>query len=294
VSDAIRAEAPAKINLTLEVVERLASGYHRIRSVFVTLPRLRDVVSVDIRPGTTRIAVTSNSLEVPCGEENICHRITARYLHETKTSARVSIQIEKNVPVAAGLGGGSSDAATVLRVLNRHFAGRLSPRELSELALDIGRDIPFFLANVSAALVTGTGEKVSAIECDPSLRVLVVNPGVAVSTKLAYETLSARLWFMARGERSDRSKRMVDALRARALPQVYAGLYNDFELVVEPAHGVIKEIKQALVALGAEAASMSGSGPTVFGLFASDEQLRVAEQTLREHYPSFVIACGSH
>ena len=141
-------------------------------------------------------------------------------------------------------------------------------------------------------MVSGTGERVNVIECEVPLHILLVNPRVAVPTKSAYEALSASLWFMARGERTDRSKRMVDALRAGSLPAVCAALYNDFELVIERAHGIVKEIKQALLALGAEAASLSGSGSTVFALFASVEQLRIAEQTLREHYAWFVIARG--
>ena len=288
----MRAYAPAKIDLTLEVVARLPDGYHAIRSVFVKLPRLRDVVDIEIDRGPAQIRVSSNSAEVPSDARNICHRIAERYLHVRGLEARVSIHIEKNIPIAAGLGGGSSDAATVLLALNRHFGDAFSRERLSELAAEVGRDIPFFLADTNAALVSGTGEKIASVESRAPFHVLVVNPGIAVATGAAYEALSSGLWYMTREDRTDRSRAMVDALREGALLPVCASLHNDFEMVVEAAHPVVKEVKQALRALGADGASMTGSGSTVFGLFASHARLRAAGQALREHYPSFAIADG--
>ncbi len=289
---AIRALAPAKINLTLEVLARLPDGYHTIRSVIIKLPRLRDVVRVEIDRGPTKIEVSSDTTQIPCDERNICHRTAERYLQAAAFEARVSIHIEKKIPVAAGLGGGSSDAATVLIALNRHFDGALSQQRLSELSVEVGRDIPFFLSGAKAALAWGTGEKIASVDCRTPFHILVVNPCIAVATGAAYEALSAGLWFMTREDRADRSRAMVDALREGALPSVCASLYNDFEVVIEPAHPVVKEIKQALRALGAEGALMTGSGSTVFGLFASPARLRAAEHALREQYPSFVIAQG--
>jgi len=289
---AMRAYAPAKINLTLEVLKRRPDGYHTIRSVIIKLPGLHDVVRVEIDRGPTTIEVSSDTSEIPCDERNICHRIAERYLQATAFEARLSIHIEKKIPVAAGLGGGSSDAAAVLIALNRHFDGALSQQRLSEIAVDVGRDIPFFLSGANAALASGTGENIARVDCRTPLHVLVVNPCIAIATGAAYEALSAGLWFMAREDRADRSRAMVDALREGALPSMCASLYNDFEAVVEPAHPVVKEIKQALRALGAEGASMTGSGSTVFGLFASPARLGAAEHALREQYPSFAIARG--
>jgi len=153
---AMRAYAPAKINLTLEVLKRRPDGYHTIRSVIIKLPGLHDVVRVEIDRGPTTIEVSSDTSEIPCDERNICHRIAERYLQATAFEARLSIHIEKKIPVAAGLGGGSSDAAAVLIALNRHFDGALSQQRLSEIAVDVGRDIPFFLSGANAALASGT------------------------------------------------------------------------------------------------------------------------------------------
>jgi 4-diphosphocytidyl-2-C-methyl-D-erythritol kinase len=288
----MRAHAPAKINLTLEVLARLPDNYHAIRSVVVKLPGLCDVVAVEIDRGATQIRVSSDSTEVPADERNICHRVAGRYLRRTGFEARVSIHIEKKVPIAAGLGGGSSDAASVLMALNRHFGEALSQPQLCELALETGRDIPLFLSPANAALVSGTGEKIDPVACTVPLHVLVVNPCVAVPTGAAYEALSARLWYMTREDRADRARAMVDAMREGALPRVCASLYNDFETVVEAAHPIIKEVKQALRALGADGASMTGSGSTVFGVFATAGRVRSAERALREHYPSFTVAQG--
>lgn len=285
----IRIEAPAKINLTLEVVGRLPSGYHMIRSVIVRLPRLLDVVHVAIDRESDGITITTNSHDIPLDQGNICHRIASLYLHEINERAHVRIGIDKNVPIVAGMGGGSSDAAAVLLALNRYYEYPLSQSELTSLALDIGRDIPFFLSGAPACMVSATGENVRAITGPSRLHTLIVNPRVAVSTKEAYEALSRELWFMDHHMRGDRSSAMACACEADDLTAIAATLYNDFELIVERTLPIVKEIRQALVALGAKGALMSGSGPTVFGLFASEESLEAAQSALSAHYASFVV-----
>ena len=285
--------APAKINLTLEVVARLPSGYHEIRSVMVVLPRLCDEIVVDVRPGATRIEIECNAPDVPADENNLCHRIAVRFLQDAQLDARVAIRIDKRIPRAAGLGGGSSDAATVLLALNRHFGHRFLPRRLAELALGVGRDIPFFLARVATALVTGTGEEVRPFESALRLSALLVNPGVEVPTGDAYRRLSAELWYMAHADRTDRSGAMMNALASSHLNDACAALHNDFELVVEREHTIVRELKAALRAFGALGASMSGSGSTVFGLFADEAQIERARAALAAHYPGFLIARGA-
>lgn len=281
--------APAKINLTLEVVQRLPDGYHALRSVMMTLPGVEDHVGVESEAGTPQIMVRVDSSQVPTDERNICHRVAARFLERTGARLRVSITLRKNVPVAAGLGGGSSDAAAVLLALNRHCDDPLSSPELVAVALDVGRDIPFFLASTNAAVVSGTGEVVDPFDPHIALHALIVNPRIPVPTGPAYEALSRALWFMSQSGRTDRTSAMVAALRAGDLAATCSALYNDFELVVEPMHPIVKELKQALLAFGARGASLSGSGPSVFGLFANDSHVVAAEQALRSQYPRFFI-----
>jgi 4-diphosphocytidyl-2-C-methyl-D-erythritol kinase len=291
-SNAITVKAPAKVNLTLEVVERLPNGYHDIRSVIVRLRRLADVVQVRVRRGAYGIGISTKSRDIPVDETNICHRAASRYLNHAGETAQVHIDIDKSIPVAAGLGGGSSDAGAVLLALNRHFRGRISPGKLIEIASEIGKDLPFFLSGAATGQVSGMGEDVQVIPSLLHANVLIVNPRIAVSTKDAYGALSERLWFMGRKDRANRSKAMTSAIEATDLAGIAAALYNDFEIVVEHMHPIIKEIKQSLLAFGARGALMSGSGPTVFGLFSSTKPLVTAQAALKAHYPLFFIERG--
>jgi len=200
------------------------------------------------------------------------------------------IAIEKAIPVAAGLGGGSSDAAAVLRALNAHFHRALSPEALAALGAEIGKDLPFFLQDSPLARISGMGERVVGIAAMPRLNCLLVNPGIAVPTAEAYAALRRELWFMDVPARVDRSAAMASALAANDMNAIVAAFYNDFELVAERAHPVLKEVKQALLAFGARGALMSGSGPTLFGLFDAEPALANAEAALRALYPAFVVA----
>jgi 4-diphosphocytidyl-2-C-methyl-D-erythritol kinase len=286
----LRIDAPAKINLTLEVVGRMPNGYHAIRSVMLLLPRLADTIRIRVDDGREAIRIRTNSAATPADATNLCHVAAQRYLAHTAQAAALVIDIDKKIPVAAGLGGGSSDAAAVLLALNRRFGAPVAPRELAAIGSDIGKDVPFFLRETAAARATGMGEVVTPVRVPRAPRVLVVNPGIAVPTGAAYAALARELWFMSSRARIDRSRMMERALRSGDMAGVAGAVFNDFEPVVERMHPVIKELKQALVAFGARAAAMSGSGSTVFGLFTSVRSLAVAHAALQAHYPSFAIA----
>jgi 4-diphosphocytidyl-2-C-methyl-D-erythritol kinase len=289
---ALTLRAPAKVNLTLEVIGKLPNGYHAIRSVMVRLPHLADLVRVDVRAGPTDVRVRSSSAAIPVDDTNICHRAAHRYLERAGQTARVVIDITKKIPVAAGLGGGSSDAAAVLVALNRHFGQRVAKRALVEIGAALGKDVPFFLEGAAASHASGMGERLRAIDALPPCQFLVVNPCIAISTKDAYAALDGGLWFIDDARRSDRSQRMVRAIVARDLYAVAAALYNDFEAGADRAHPILKDIRQSLLAFGARGALMSGSGSTVFGLFASLQTLRVAQAALQAHYPAFHVERG--
>jgi 4-diphosphocytidyl-2-C-methyl-D-erythritol kinase len=290
---AITTAAPAKINLTLEVIARLPNGYHGIRSVMLRLPRLSDSLSVRVEGADAAdVRIAADSGAVPVDATNVCHRAALKYLEHAGRTARVDIDIRKRIPVAAGLGGGSSDAAAVLLALNRHFEQVVPRRELASIGADIGKDVPFFLADVRCARAWGMGERIRPVAATPRLFVLVVNPAVAVGTKETYAALSRELWFMERRERADRTQAMVHALGGGDVAGIAAALYNDFALVVEHALPIVREVRQALLALGARGALMSGSGPTVFGLFASPSRLSAAAGVLARHYPRFTIVRG--
>lgn len=282
--------AAAKLNLTLEVVGRRPDGFHDIRSVFVLVPQLADTIVVTVEPAGHGIELTSDSADVPLDHTNTCHRAAALFLATTGEDARIRVHIEKRIPMAAGLGGGSSDAAGVLLALNRHYAGSLSDAALKDLGGAIGKDVPFFLSGATAAFVAGTGEVIEPVEGTPRLRYLIVNPGIPASTAWAYKALDQCLWFMATSEREDISRAMLSALKEGDLSAVAARLYNDFEVLLEREQPVIKELKQALIAFGAAGALMSGTGSTVFGVFADEQRLVRARGMLRARYPAFLIA----
>jgi 4-diphosphocytidyl-2-C-methyl-D-erythritol kinase len=254
-----RIDAPAKINLTLEVVGRLPNGYHAIRSVMLRLPRLADTIRIRVDDGREGIHILTNSAATPADATNLCHVAAQHYLAHAARAAAVVIDIDKKIPVAAGLGGGSSDAAAVLLALNRRFGAPVAPHELAAIGSDIGKDVPFFLHQTAAARATGMGEIIAPVRVPRMPRVLVVNPGIAVPTGEAYAALARELWFMSSRARIDRSRVMERALRSGDMAGVAGAVCNDFEPVVERMHPVIKEVKQALVAFGARAAALSGS-----------------------------------
>jgi 4-diphosphocytidyl-2-C-methyl-D-erythritol kinase len=284
----IRLKAPAKINITLEVVKKLRTGYHAIRSVFVRLDDLFDTIDVKVTDDRTSIALSCTSGQVPTDESNTCHRAAAAYLAAIGQRACVRIHINKNIPIAAGLGGGSSDAAAVLLALNTHFKRRLSPRKLEVLGASVGKDVPFFIGGGKACYVSGMGEDLRPIADFPRSYFLIVNPGLLVSTAEAYQAIGQAVWFMAHRDRANISAAMVRAIRSKDRARMAAGLFNDFEASIETAHPVVKEIKQALLAFGARGALMTGSGPTVFGLFASKKALLQSARNLRRRYPGLV------
>jgi len=289
-SDSIRASAPAKINLTLEVVGRLPNGYHAIRSIFAKLHEVTDELVIEIDRNRDTIAVSSDSAEVPCDDTNLCHRAASRYLAAIGERTGVHVHIHKRIPVAAGLGGGSSDAAAVLGSLNTHFNRRMAAQELAAVGDAIGKDVPFFLDRCDVALVSGAGESIAPLPGLPAIHTLLVNPAVGVSTREAYAALSGDLWFMTAPDRMNASVRMADAITMNDVALIAAAVYNDFEPVVEAQYPVIKTLKQALRAFGARGACMSGSGPSLFGMFATQQAMQAAGRAIARKYPAFKMA----
>jgi 4-diphosphocytidyl-2-C-methyl-D-erythritol kinase len=288
----ITRRAPAKLNLTLEILSQRGDGYHDVRSIFVRLDRLADVVSMRVDEDGSAIRISASSPDVPADSTNICHQAVERYLSTAGITAAVDIHIDKHIPVAAGLGGGSSDAATVLLALNARFA-RLSAEQLAVLGRGIGADVCFFLRRTRAADVSGVGDVVKPLTSSlPRIRFLIVNPCIAVSTREAFHALDKELWLMAHAGRANVTRSMAKAIAACDIGRIAAALHNDFEVVIERMHPVVNELKHALRAFGAAGASMSGSGPTVFGLFDSARALAIAEEALRRHYPAFITAAA--
>ncbi len=266
--------SPAKLNLTLHVDCERADGYHDIVSLIQPLS-LGDEVSVGVAPGEG-ISLECSARGVPSDDRNLAWRAAELVLGEASVKRSVSMEIKKNIPVAAGLGGGSSDAAGVLMAVNELIGSPLSNERLGEIALEIGSDVPFFLLG-SAAIAKGRGEKLTPVRL-PRLDYLLINPGFEVSAKWAYSNLNLT-------KKAD-NYILNDSLTSLDSPESVASLLeNDLEGAVIKAHPGLSELKTLLKDNGALGALMSGSGPTVFGLFRNAETTERAERAIAAALP---------
>ncbi len=256
----LKIKAYAKINLTIDVLGTRDDGYHNIESVMHSID-LCDILFLE--RGCPDISVTCSSSGVPEGRENLAFKAAERWFKAIGIDPEdegVRIHIQKNIPIAAGLAGGSTDAAGVLHGLNRLYDINMSTDKLIEIGLDIGSDVPFCIKG-GAALVTGRGETLKPIETTGGIHLVLVNPQFGVSTRDAYNALDNGLI----KERPD-SDGMCSAVRL-GNPQKIADLVaNVFEYVIIPIYPRIGQIKDKLVSAGALGVVMSGSGPTVIGI----------------------------
>ncbi len=249
--------AHAKINLGLRVLRRRPDGFHDIETVFFRID-LADRIS--FAPAAA-VSVACDSTDVGPPGQNLCVKAALLLRRELNLSAGVAITLRKRIPVGAGLGGGSSDAATVLRELPAFWSAAVPEPVLRRLALALGSDVPFFLGE-GAAFARGRGELLEYFPLSLPYAVLVCYPNVHVSTSWAYGHAA----FSDRGNAPDLRCVLLDGLNDP--PALRAHLTNDFERAVIAAHPVIGEVKRFMAEAGAEIALMSGSGSSVFGLFA--------------------------
>jgi 4-diphosphocytidyl-2-C-methyl-D-erythritol kinase len=262
--------APAKINVRFEIIGKREDSFHEIRSIMGAVG-LYDTLSLSKTP--SGITLTSSSSDLPLDNKNLAFKAASLIISEAKVAGGVTISLKKRIPVASGLGGGSSDAATTMKGINELYDLKCSPRQLMGLGVRIGADVPFFFSN-GPALATGIGEKLSPIEISPPFWALLVTPPIAVSTTWAYSQFKSQ----PNGN---------DFLFSEKIDLFKVGkeiLYNDFERVVISHFPEIAKIKKVLENLGAWGALMSGSGPTVFGLFFDEAEARSAESKLVKNY----------
>ncbi len=259
--------APAKINLCLRVLSKRPDGYHEVEMIMQAVG-LFDRITVRLTPGG--ITARCGARGVPEGESNIAWRAAKAVVDRAGGNRGVSIEIGKNIPVAAGLGGGSSDAAAVLVACNRLLGLDLRREELAAIGTGLGMDVPFFLYGPTA-LARGRGEVLEPLPPPPAFWVLLVNPRFETSTSWAYKNLNFGL------------TKKVDCTNIAGLKvsQIAQRLHNDLETVTASAYPAIGEMEQALLRAGALGARMSGSGPTVFGVFENEQTCRRAAEQLQ-------------
>lgn len=256
-------KAPAKVNFRLDVLRRRPDGYHDLRMLMQRID-LCDELEISLLE-TPGITVSCDNSDLPVDEGNIVWRAAAAMLGRTPGRMGISIRLTKKIPIAAGLGGGSSDAATTLTGLNSMLGLNLDEAELMKIGLELGADVPFFIFG-KPAIATGIGEKLTALEVMTPLWLLLVNPGIHVSTAWVYRNL---------GLTTDKVADKIPVLYKSA-DDLCAILANDLEEVTQKKFPVILEIKEQLMAAGALGALMSGSGPTVFALFNEESSARTA------------------
>lgn len=270
--------SPCKVNLFLDVVGRRPDGYHEVVTVIEPLA-LYDRIS--FRTARSGIAVTVDHPEVPGGKANIVHQ-AARLLRETAGEEKgVSILIEKNIPVAAGLGGGSGNAAAALLALNDLWGLKLPLPVLSEFAGQLGSDVPFFL-RPRTSLWRGRGEKGEPLPPAPPFFAVLVNPGFPLSTRRAYAELS--ISGPARAPHPG-LERVIAALEKSDLDALGKSLFNRFQETLAPRYPRIKELLDFFRDQDAPGALLSGSGPTVIGLAAKQEEADKMASAARAAFP---------
>lgn len=251
--------APAKINLCLHVLGKRRDGYHELAMAMQRVD-LCDRIEIELVEGSG-ISVSCGGLELAAGEENIAAKAARIMLVEAGQEFSVKISIDKQIPVAAGLGGGSSDAATVLVALDGLLGLEVGKSRLMELGLQLGADVPFFIFG-APAWATGVGERLEPLPFLPALYYLLVHPGFAVSTAWVYQSLRLTI--------SDEVANLP-RFSAGTSAEVVSQLCNDLERVTVEAYPQINQIKQQLLEKGALGSLMSGSGATVFGVFDTYE-----------------------
>ena len=270
----MRLRALAKINLGLDILRKREDGYHEVRMIMQTI-QMYDVLKMKKvkKPG---ISLSVNYPYIPSDERNLVYKAAKLLMDEFQVKEGVDICLEKFIPVAAGMAGGSSDAAAAMVGINRLFKLGLSERELMDRAVNIGADVPYCIMR-GTALAEGIGEKLTRIAQIPDCFVLIGKPGISVSTKMAYESLQ-----LDKISSHPDIDGMIRDIENGDLLTMTEKMGNVFEPGLIEKYPVIGEIKDLMEDNGALKAMMSGSGPTVFGIFDDREKMEVAAAVLRE------------
>lgn len=268
-------KAYGKINLGLDVLRKREDGYHEVRMVMQTVG-LYDRIDLMYleQPG---IKVETNLYYLPNNENNLAYKAAKLLIDEFGVKKGVSIKLKKFIPVAAGMAGGSSDAAAVLFGVNRMFGLGLSIEQLMERGVKIGADVPYCVLR-GTALSEGIGEVLTPLPPLPQCQVLIAKPAISVSTKFVYENLGVN---ELRPEQHPDIDAMVEAIGREDIHGIASHMGNVLETVTIKAHPVIGQIKEMMMDMGAMGSLMSGSGPTVFGLFGNSKEALAAYERMR-------------
>jgi 4-diphosphocytidyl-2-C-methyl-D-erythritol kinase len=271
----VTVRAPAKVNLILRILDRRPDGYHNLWSVMQTVA-LEDELRIGAvsRPGGIRLSCDTKALSAD--RSNLVYKAASAVLEQARLSLGLDIELRKRIPMGAGLGGGSSDAAATIVGLNKLLKLGWSTADMKAVGEPLGSDVPFFLF-APAAVVSGRGETVTPVSIEESRWLVLVKPAFGVETKWAYQELAAS---RSRVRPLTPAHVMLNERRRISWSELTAAAENDFEEPVFSKHGTLRKIKHTLREQGAECALLAGSGATVFGIFADESEARQAEQQM--------------
>lgn len=271
--DSVKLRARAKINLGLDVIGKREDGYHEVRMIMQSL-NLYDgvIIRKSDQPG---IVITTNRSYLPTNEDNLMYKAARLMMEEYNITSGIEIELEKFIPVAAGMAGGSSDAAATMVGINRLFRLGASRDELMRLGVKIGADVPFCIMR-GTVLAEGIGEKLTRLPAMPSCPIVIAKPGINVSTKFVYQNLK-----IDENTIHPDIDGMIDAIKNKDVDGVCSRLGNVLETVTVKEYPVIDTIKKEMLTQGAVNSLMSGSGPTVFGIFKNRRQAHQCADLLK-------------
>ncbi len=262
--------APAKINIGLDVIRRREDGYHEVKMIMQSI-RLFDRLTLT-KSSTPGIHLKTNLRFLPVNEDNLVHQSARLLMEEFNISGGLDIQLDKRIPVAAGMAGGSTDAASCMLAINQLYDLGLSKRQLMKRGLRLGADIPYCILK-GTALAEGIGEKLSTIPQTPDCYILIAKPGIHVSTKYIYSHL-----VLDENTYHPDIDSMIAAMKKRNLKELCDNMGNILEAVTIPAYPEIATIKKCMMESGAIGSLMSGSGPSVFGIFDDPDKAKAAKE----------------
>ena len=284
--NSIELKSRAKINLSIDVLGKRDDGYHLVEMIMQTID-LYDVIKIK-QLDTNDVVIKSNSSHIPLDNDNIVYKAIELLRQRFNINKGIEVFIEKNIPVAAGMAGGSSNAAAVLVGLNKLWKLNLTEQELQELSLKLGADVPYCISG-KTALAEGIGEKLSYIKGLPkNISILICKPNLFVSTKDVYQGLD-----LNNIENRPNNKLLIECLEKGDIDSLSKNMSNVLENVTSKIHKEINEIEEIMMANSALGSMMSGSGPTVFGLFDKSENALKCKDILLQQYSQVYVVSSS-
>lgn len=283
--NSIKLKSRAKINLSIDVLGKRSDGYHLVEMIMQTID-LYDLIEIkEIKDN--QIIIKSTNKEIPLDSNNLIYKAANLVKQTFNINTGVEVYIKKNIPVAAGMAGGSSNAAAMLVGLNKLWKLNLTNQQLEEIGLKLGADVPFCI-NGGAVLASGIGEKLTPIKgLTKDVCILVCKPDLFVSTKEVYECIDSKVI-----EKKPNNKFLIECLKNEDTIQLAKNMFNVLEEVTIEKHPVIEQIKNIMIKNKALGAMMSGSGPTVFGLYKNKEEAMQCKYILEKQFKqTFVVVC---